>query len=216
MAMKVRRIVTGHNASGKAIVKTDEQVTAVPRVDAGISGCEIWSTDQMPIDNSSAADAAQRAGFVKHNNYVGNGGGSTFRINEWAPGHARFTHRTETMDYAIVLSGEIDLELDSGKVVHLKPGDVVVQRGTMHTWVNRGLGPGGHRIHPDRRQARRGQRRGNPHRFSYPAKRGQNKKGEFSGARKAPLSKMLNELLLTISVRQSPVNKHQPINFYLV
>src|SRR5258708_24897622 len=95
----------------------------------------------MPIDNSSAADAAQRAGFVKHNNYVGNGGGSTFRINEWAPGHARFTHRTETMDYAIVLSGEIDLELDSGEVVHLKSGDVVVQRGTMHTWVNRGSVP---------------------------------------------------------------------------
>jgi uncharacterized cupin superfamily protein len=95
----------------------------------------------MPIDNSSAADAAQRAGFVKHINYVGNGGGSTFRINEWAAGHARFTHRTETMDYAIVLSGEIDLELDSGEVIHLKSGDVVVQRGTMHTWVNRGSVP---------------------------------------------------------------------------
>ena len=141
MAMKVRRIVTGHNASGKAIVKTDEQVTAVARVAGGISGCEIWSTDQMPIDNSSATDAAQRAGFIKHSNYVGNGGGTTFRINEWAPGHARFTHRTETMDYAIVLSGEIDLEFDSGEVVHLKPGDVVVQRGTMHTWVNRGSVP---------------------------------------------------------------------------
>src|SRR6201994_1149232 len=76
MAMKVRRIVTGHNAGGKAIVKTDEQVTAVARMAAGISGCEIWSTDQMPIDNSSAADAAQRAGFVKHNNYVGDGGGN--------------------------------------------------------------------------------------------------------------------------------------------
>ena len=46
MTMKVRRIVTGHNVSGKAIVKTDEQVTAVSRVAAGISGCEIWSTDQ--------------------------------------------------------------------------------------------------------------------------------------------------------------------------
>ncbi|HZC81183.1 MAG TPA: cupin domain-containing protein [Nitrospiraceae bacterium] len=141
MTMKVRRIVTGHNASGKAIIKTDEQVTAVPRVDAGISGCEIWSTNQMPIDNSAAADAAQRAGFVKHGNYVGDGGGTTFRINEWAPGHARFTHRTETMDYAIVLSGEIDLEVDSGEVVHLKPGDIVVQRGTMHTWVNKGSVP---------------------------------------------------------------------------
>ena len=141
IAMKVRRIVTGHNASGKAIVKTDEQVTAVARVAAGISGCEIWSTDQMPIDNSSATDAAQRAGFVKHSNYVGDGAGTTFRINEWAPGHARFTHRTETMDYAIVLSGEIDLELDSGEVVHLKSGDAVVQRGTMHTWVNKGSVP---------------------------------------------------------------------------
>src|SRR5260370_29228094 len=139
--MEIRRIVTDHNASGKAIVKTDEQVTAVARVAAGISGCEIWSTDQMPIDNSAAADAAQRTGFVKHNNYVGNGGGSIFRINEWAPGHARFTHRTETMDYAIVLSGEIELEFDSGEVIHLKSGDVVVQRGTMHTWVNRGSVP---------------------------------------------------------------------------
>ena len=141
MAMKVRRIVTGHSAAGKAVVKTDEQIVAVPRVAAGISGAEIWSTDQMPIDNSSAADAAQRAGFVKHNNYVGDGGGTTFRINEWAPGHARFTHRTETMDYAIVLSGEIDLELDSGEVTHLRPGNIVVQRGTIHTWVNKGSVP---------------------------------------------------------------------------
>src|SRR5271154_6546379 len=80
--MNVRRIVTGHNASGKAIIKTDEQIAAVPRIGAGISGAEIWSTDQMPIDNSSAADAAQRAGFVKHTNYVGDGSGTTFRINE--------------------------------------------------------------------------------------------------------------------------------------
>src|SRR6202453_4930611 len=94
MAMKVRRIVTGHNASGKAIVKTDEQVTAVARVAAGISGCEIWSTDQMPIDNSAAADAAQRTGFVKHSNYVGDGGRTTFRIKEFARGCVRFTHRT--------------------------------------------------------------------------------------------------------------------------
>src|ERR1700739_1276325 len=139
--MKVRRIVTGHNAAGKAVVKTDEQIAAVPRVAPGISGAEIWSTDQMPIDNSAAADAAQRAGFVKHNNYVGNGGGSTFRINERAPGHARFTHRTETMGHSSVLSGQIDLEFDRREVVHLKPGDVVVQRGTMHTWVNRGSVP---------------------------------------------------------------------------
>jgi hypothetical protein len=47
MAMNVRRIVTGHNASGKAVIKTDEQIAAVPRIGAGNSGAEIWSTDQM-------------------------------------------------------------------------------------------------------------------------------------------------------------------------
>jgi hypothetical protein len=83
--MKVRRIVTGHNAAGKAVVKTDEQIAAVRRIGAGISGCEIWSTDQMPIDNSAAAEAAQRAGFAKHPNYLGDGDGTTFRINEFAP-----------------------------------------------------------------------------------------------------------------------------------
>jgi uncharacterized cupin superfamily protein len=141
MAMKVRRIVTGHNSAGKAVVKTDEQITAVPRIGAGISGCEIWSTDQMPIDNSAAAEAAQRAGFVKHTNFVADGGGTTFRINEFAPGCMRFTHRTESMDYVLHLSGEIDCELENGDVVHLKPGDVMVQRGTIHTWINRGSVP---------------------------------------------------------------------------
>src|SRR6201987_4827819 len=141
MAMKVRRIVTGHNAAGKAVIKTDEQIAAVPRIGAGISGAEIWSTDQMPIDNSAAADAAQRAGFVKHTNYVGDGAGTTFRINEWAPGPARFTHRTETLDYAIVLAGEIDCELENGEAVHLTSGDVMIQRGTIHTWVNKGSVP---------------------------------------------------------------------------
>jgi quercetin dioxygenase-like cupin family protein len=50
-------------------------------------------------------------------------------------------HRTETLDYAILLSGECDLELDDGVMVHMKPGDVAVQRGTMHAWVNNGKEP---------------------------------------------------------------------------
>ena len=142
MTLVVRRIVTGHDAKGNAVVATDERLTAVSRrIGANITGCEIWSTDRMPVDNSEAASAAQRAGFVKRYNYVGTGQGTTIRITEWAPGHARFTHRTETVDYAILLSGEIDLELENGEVVHLKPGDVVVQRGTTHTWVNRGTVP---------------------------------------------------------------------------
>ena len=142
MTLQVRRVVTGHDESGKAVVVSDERLNAVPRrIGASITGCEIWSTDSMPVDNSHEADAAQRAGFVTRHNYVGSGEGTTCRITEFAPGHGPFPHRTETVDYAILLSGEIDLELDGDAVVHLKPGDVVVQRGTMHTWLNRGSVP---------------------------------------------------------------------------
>ena len=145
MTMQVRRVVTGHDENGDAVIVSDERLTAVSRgLGAGISGCEMWSTNRMPIDNSAAAYAAQRAGFVSHYihaNYVGTGAGTTFRITEFAPGHARFTHRTETADYVVVLSGTIDMELENDEVIRLKPGDVVVQRGTVHTWVNRGSVP---------------------------------------------------------------------------
>jgi quercetin dioxygenase-like cupin family protein len=145
MTMQVRRVISGHDENGDAVVVSDERLTAVSRgLGAGISGCEMWSTNRMPVDNSAAADAAQRAGFVSHYihaNYIGTGAGTTFRITEFAPGHARFTHRTETADYVVVLSGTIDMELENDEVIHLKPGDVVVQRGTVHTWVNRGSVP---------------------------------------------------------------------------
>ena len=78
--------------------------------------------------------------MVRHN-YVGSGQGTVVRITEFAPGSPKFMHRTETLDYAILLSGECDLELDDGKTVHLTQGDVVVQRGTMHAWVNNGTQP---------------------------------------------------------------------------
>ena len=56
MALEVRRIVTGHDANGKAVVKTDERLAAVPRLGRPhIAGCEIWSTDRMPVDNSKRA-----------------------------------------------------------------------------------------------------------------------------------------------------------------
>src|SRR5262245_47389121 len=78
MTLQVRRVVTGHDASGKAIVATDEVMTGVSAPSRPyISRCEIWSTDAMPVDNSeSAAADAQRAGFVKRYNYVGTGQGT--------------------------------------------------------------------------------------------------------------------------------------------
>jgi quercetin dioxygenase-like cupin family protein len=142
MTLEVRRIVTGHDADGKAIIKTDERMAGASAPNRPyLSRVEIWSTDRMPVDNSEAAAAAQRNGFVVRHNYVGSGQGSVIRVTEFAPGAPKFMHRTETADYAILLSGECDLELDDGKTVHLKQGDIVVQRGTMHAWVNNGAVP---------------------------------------------------------------------------
>jgi quercetin dioxygenase-like cupin family protein len=142
MTLEVRRIVTGHDANGKAIVASDERMPGVASASRPyISRCEIWSTDSMPVDNSEAAASAQRNGFVVRHNYVGSGQGTVVRITEFAPGAPKFMHRTETVDYAILLSGECDLELDDGKTVHMTQGDIVVQRGTMHAWVNNGAMP---------------------------------------------------------------------------
>jgi quercetin dioxygenase-like cupin family protein len=142
MTLEVRRVVTGHDAAGTAIVASDERMIATTRPGrAGIARCEIWSTKQMPIDNSDAAAAEQRKGFVVRHNYVGSGQGTVVRVIEFAPGSPKFMHQTETLDYAILLSGECDLALDDSKTVHLTQGDVVVQRGTMHAWVNTGTQP---------------------------------------------------------------------------
>jgi hypothetical protein len=140
MAFGVRRIVTGHDRNGKAIVASDEMLTGEATGRPGVSGrTEIWSADKMPIDNSEGAAAeTQRKGFVVKYNYVGSGQGHVCRVVEFAPGGHKFMHRTETLDYAILLSGECDLELDDGKTVHMKTGDICVQRGTMHAWVPTG------------------------------------------------------------------------------
>lgn len=144
MAFEVRRIVTGHDANGKAIVASDERLGGgASPARPGVSGrVEIWSADKMPVDNSEGAAAeAQKKGFVVRHNYVGSGQGNVCRVVEFAPGGTKFMHRTETLDYAILLSGECDLELDDGKIVHMKQGDICVQRGTMHAWVPTGPGP---------------------------------------------------------------------------
>ena len=66
--------------------------------------------------------------------------GTVFRVVSFGPGVAPRNHRTNSIDYAVVMSGEIDMELDIGSV-HLKAGDVLVQRGTIHNWVNNGKEP---------------------------------------------------------------------------
>lgn len=130
---KIRRVVTGHDASGKAIVKIDEVCSHYREGRPGAMVCNVWTTDTAPADNSGQADNGQREGrFTMIEN------GTVFRIIDFRPGVQQRIHRTDTIDYIVVMSGEIDMELEAGEEVHLKAGDVMVQRGTVHNWINRG------------------------------------------------------------------------------
>lgn len=126
-------MVTGHDDSGKAIVKIDEVCTHYREGRPGGFACNVWTTDTAPADNSSQDDKGLREGkFTMIEN------GSVFRILDFRPGVAQRVHRTDSIDYIVVMSGEIDMELEAGEEVHLKAGDVMVQRGTVHNWINRG------------------------------------------------------------------------------
>ena len=165
-----RRIVTGHNSRGKAVVLFDDVATAKQRGGNGVT--LFWVTSEFPVDAAGAADHAQTpVGVPPPRN------GTVFRVVDFAPasphgapvdhieilramgidpatqGYARHanTHRTRTIDYAIVLDGEIDMLLDDSEI-HVKAGDVLVQQATNHAWVNNGTRALPHRLYPDRRQ----------------------------------------------------------------
>jgi quercetin dioxygenase-like cupin family protein len=134
MAVHVRRVVTGHNTNGRAVVKIDEVSKNIISGRPGATSCVLWTTESFPVNNTGDADEALRkVGTTLEN-------GTVFRVVEFAPGVAPRNHRTDSIDYAVVVSGEIDMEMDES-VVHLKAGDVLVQRGTIHNWVNRGAKP---------------------------------------------------------------------------
>ena len=134
MALQRRRIVTGHAANGRAIVKIDEISQNLSSNRPGATACVVWTTESFPVDNTGDGDEALRKVGTTLKN------GTVFRVIEFAPGVAPRNHRTDSIDYAVVMSGEIDMELDDS-VVHLKAGDVLVQRGTIHNWINRGTEP---------------------------------------------------------------------------
>ncbi|HXG51403.1 MAG TPA: cupin domain-containing protein [candidate division Zixibacteria bacterium] len=134
MAFQVRRVVTGHDASGRAVVKIDEICKNRVSNRPGATAYVVWTTESFPVDNTGEADQALRTVGTTLKN------GTVFRVIEFVPGVAPRNHRTDSIDYAVVLSGEIDMELDDS-TVHLKAGDVLVQRGTIHNWVNRGAEP---------------------------------------------------------------------------
>ncbi len=152
------RIVTGHDERGKAVVFHDRAIAPRQRSPGGNSVTMLWVTDELPVDLSLTTDRAEtKVGVPPPRN------GSIFRIVEFPPASSEaptvdhhqmllgmgidpasqgfrrhhHTHRTQSLDYAIVLDGEIDMLLDDAEV-HMKAGDVLVQQGTNHAWVNNG------------------------------------------------------------------------------
>ncbi len=132
MSLTIRRVVTGHTKDGHAKVEIDEIAKNVISNRPGASSCVLWSTKGFPVDNDGFTDPTTGSFKTTVEN------GSVFRIVRYEPGVTPRNHRTDSIDYAIVMSGQIDMELDDGVVVTLKAGDALVQRGTIHNWVNNG------------------------------------------------------------------------------
>src|SRR5215471_1242862 len=134
MTLHLRRVVTGHDANGRAVVKIDEVAKNIVSARPGAAASVIWTTEGFPVDNTGDTDTSTR----KVGTTLANG--CVFRVVEFSPGVAARNHRTDSIDFAVVMSGEIDMQLDDSEV-HLRAGDVLVQRGTIHNWVNRGTEP---------------------------------------------------------------------------
>lgn len=134
MAINIRRVITGHDDQGRAKVLIDEQVKNVLSPRPGAQYSVIWSSEGFPVSNDGDADPSGK----KIATTIADG--TVFRVVSFGPGVSPRNHRTDSIDYAVIISGEIDMELDIGSV-HLKAGDVLVQRGTIHNWVNKGSVP---------------------------------------------------------------------------
>ena len=156
MAERIRRIVTGHDAAGRSVFVADGGAPAVKEMESmpGLVLTDLWRTDDAPADNSGDADAADRPIVLEPPPR-----GTIFRVVEFPPDEAwrgradaaeafesigaahaadkasddPMMHRTSTVDYLVVLKGEIWAILDDGETC-LKQGDVMIQRGTKHSW----------------------------------------------------------------------------------
>lgn len=131
----LRRVVTGHDGANVAKVLLD---TVVPSQDTGRSDAQVyavWNTAATPAD-IAIGEAVEDRGALPHKTPPPKGG-TRFTVIDYPPGNAGNMHRTESVDYVIVMQGEIDMDLDDS-TVKLKAGDVMIQRGTNHAWFNRG------------------------------------------------------------------------------
>ena len=130
MSNSIRRVVTGHTSDGTAIFSSDEsfETIIIPSGDAAMA--TIWTTATVPADCNDETDGRLRdAGTTLK-------GGSVIRVVDMLPNASSPLHRTSSIDYGIIISGKIELELDNQVFKTVEAGGVIVQRGTIHKWRN--------------------------------------------------------------------------------
>lgn len=130
MSIPIRRIVTGHAEDGKAIFTIDKEIETIviPTGDAAMA--TIWTTANVPADCNDQTDGRIRdAGTTLK-------GGSVIRVVDMLPGASSPIHRSASIDYGIVMSGEIELELDDKIFKTVGIGGIIIQNGTIHKWRN--------------------------------------------------------------------------------
>jgi naringenin degradation protein FdeH len=127
-----RRIVTGHDGRGRSIVLSDGP-TPRSHSTSGATFHELWNTTEMPapVRPAEPHEPTDRPLVTPPD-----AGGTIVRIVDLEPRSRSPMHRTESIDYGIVLEGAVTLLLDDGSETRLRAGDVVIQRGTDHAWVN--------------------------------------------------------------------------------
>ena len=130
----IRRFVTGHDKRGIAKVIKEGAATNAKHPSPGTVSTLIWSTDRTPADISIGEEAEDLGARILGTAPPANG--TRFAVIDFPPGNQARMHRTETIDYVIVLDGEIEMDMDQS-TVKMKAGDVMVQRGTNHAWANR-------------------------------------------------------------------------------
>ncbi|KAI0130453.1 hypothetical protein BJ170DRAFT_315591 [Xylariales sp. AK1849] len=134
---QLNQFITGHDEVGKAVVHSHQDFDWKPYGDGKMEFSVVYTTSQTPPDLNEDKDIkAHEAIMQKGTLGLVNPGGSVIRCVDFAPGYACDMHRTQSLDYGIILEGSIEMVLDSGERHKMKRGDVAVQRATQHQWVN--------------------------------------------------------------------------------
>ncbi|KAA8647731.1 hypothetical protein EYZ11_000234 [Aspergillus tanneri] len=131
------RYITTHNSAGEAIIHSETPANWISLRNDTLGFSVAYTTSEFPANLNNEADVTQSEQAVTSGSLgLVNPGGTVCRVVDFAPGKPGIMHRTRSLDYGIVLEGEIEMMLDSGEKRLLKRGDIAVQRATMHQWRN--------------------------------------------------------------------------------